>query len=255
MEFLKHIFESKVMPDFDLAVTITRHGPKQGMDGPLSEQGTKETEEYFSDAYKNVVIDPYRKRRVIASPKERANQTARIHEKVLERNNNVESVEVETNEFLNEGDIMAFYNSLTPDEQINWFKYWYDGNKELSPNTPDFKKVVQGFFSWFLKEIKNVKIAGGNLDIDTFSHGPLMGAILLSLEDELGEEIITSPNIRDGRIDRTKIFDLYNGQLRALQNINFYINSKEPEIIKLSVLDKVISIPIIVFEKLAGVKS
>lgn len=252
MEFPKHKIESKVMPDFDLAVTITRHGPKQGMDGPLSEQGTQETEKYFLHAYKNVVIDPYRKRRVIASPKERANQTARIYEQVLERNNNVEPAEVETGEFLNEGDIMAFYNSLTPDEQKNWFKYWYDGNKELSPNIPDFKKVVQGFFSWFLKEIKNVKIAGGNLDIDTFSHGPLMGAILLSLEDELGEEIITSPNIKDNRIDRTKIFDLYDGQLRALQNINFYINSKEPETIKLSVLGKVISIPITVLEKLAG---
>lgn len=197
MESLKPTIESKEVPDFDLAVTITRHGPKQGMDGPLSEQGAQETEEYFSDAYENVAIDTDRKRRVIASPKERASQTARVYQKVLERNNGVEPVEVETEEFLNEGDIMAFYDSLSANEQKNWFKYWHDGSKELPPNAPDFKNVVRDFSSWLLKEINTAKTTGGNLDIDAFSHGPLMGAVLLSLEDELGEEIITSPNAGD----------------------------------------------------------
>ncbi len=255
MESPKPTIESKEAPDFDLAITITRHGPKQGMDGPLSEQGEQETEEYFSDAYENVAIDTARKRRVIASPKERSNQTARIYQKVLERNNGVEPVEVETEEFLNEGDIMAFYDSLSKDEQKNWFKYWHDGSKELPPNAPDFKNVVRDFSSWLLKEITTAKTIGGNLDIDAFSHGPLMGAVLLSLEDELGEEIITSPNAGDNRIYRTKIFDLYQGQLRALQNINFYINSKDPKNIKLNFLNKTISIPIEIFERFAGIKA
>lgn len=241
-------------PDFDLAITITRHGPKQGQDGPLSEEGKQETDEYFSDAYENVSIDTSRKQRVLASPKERADQTARIYQRVLERNNGVDPVEIETEEFLNEGDVMIFINSLSEEEQKNWFKYWKDGSKKLPPNAPSFKNVVRDFSLWLLKEINAIKTAGGNLDIDTFSHGPLMAAVLLSLEDELGEEIITSPNAGDNRIDRIKILDLYNGQLRALQNINFYINSKDPDTIRLSVLGKIISVPIEIFEKFAGNK-
>jgi broad specificity phosphatase PhoE len=239
------------MPDFDLAITITRHGPKQGQDGPLSEEGKQETDEYFSDAYEGVAIDTNRKRRVIASPKERANQTAHIYQGVLERNNGVDSVEIETEEFLNEGDVMIFINSLSEEEQKNWFKYWQDGSKELPPNAPSFKNVVRDFSSWLLKEINAIKTTGGNLDIDAFSHGPLMGAVLLSLEDELGEEIITSYTSGDERINRIKMLDIYNGQLGALRNINFYINSKNSNIIKLSVLGKIISIPIEVFEKFA----
>lgn len=241
-------------PDFDLAITITRHGPKQGQDGPLSEEGKQETDEYFSDAYENVSIDTSRKRRVLASPKERAGQTARIYQRVLERNNGVDPVEIETEEFLNEGDVMIFINSLSEEEQKNWFKYWRDESKELPSNAPSFKNVVQNFSLWLLKEINTIKNTGGNLDIDAFSHGPLMGAILISLEDELEEDIVTSPNAKSGRIDRIKILDIYNGQLRSLQNINFYINSKNPNIIKLSVLGKIISIPIKVFEKFAGNK-
>ena len=30
--------ESREVLDFDLSVIITRHGPKQGLDGPLSEK-------------------------------------------------------------------------------------------------------------------------------------------------------------------------------------------------------------------------
>lgn len=239
-------------PDFDLAITITRHGPKLGQDGPLSEEGKQETDEYFYDAYKGVAIDTDRKRRIIASPKERANQTAEIYQRVLKRNNGVDPVKIETGEFLNEGDVMIFINSLSEEEQKNWFKYWQDGSKELPPNAPSFKNVVRDFSLWLLKEINTIKNTGGNLDIDTFSHGPLMGAVLISLEDELEKEIITSPNAKDSRIDRIKILDIYNGQLRSLQNINFYINSKNPNIIKLSVLGKIISIPVKVFEKFAG---
>jgi hypothetical protein len=170
----------------------------------------------------------------------------------LERNHAVEPIEVETAEFLNEGDIMAFYDSLATDDQKNWFKYWHDGSKELPKNAPDFKKVVRDFASWLLEEIKSIKSTGGNLDIEAFSHGPLMGAVLLSIEDELGEEIITSPNAGDDRIDRTKIFDLYRGQLRALQDMTFYLNSKDPNNIKLSILDRSIQIPIGVLEKFAS---
>lgn len=251
MESFKPTIESQERLAFDLVINVTRHGPKQGLDGPLSEEGKQKTEDYFSDAYDNVPVDQEREQRVISSQKERAKQTANIYQREMERNNGIKPVEVEIEEFLNEGDILPFYDTLSEEEQKNWFKHWYEANKDLPLESSDFKKMVRDFSIWLLKEINKIKNTGGNSDINAFSHGPLMGAVLLSLEDELGQEIITSSSNGADRIDRKKILDINSGQLRALQNINFYLNSKDPNVLKINVLNKMFSVPINVFEKFA----
>jgi len=254
METFKPTIESQEKLAFDLVINVTRHGPKQGLDGPLSEEGKQKTEDYFSDAYDSVSIDEGREQRVVSSPKERAKQTANIYQKEMERNSGIKPVEVEIEEFLNEGGILPFYDTLSEEEQKNWFKHWYEINKGLPLESSDFKKMVRDFSSWLLKEINKIKNTGGNSDINAFSHGPLIGAVLLSLEDELGQEIITSSSNGTDRIDRKKILDINSGQLRALQNINFYINSKDPNIIKINVLNQMFSVPISIFKKFAGEK-
>lgn len=244
--------ESIESKDFDLVITITRHGPKKGLDGPLSEEGKEHTAEYFANAYENVAIDAGRERKVVSSPKERAQQTANLYQNALEKDSGVQPLKVEISDFLNEGEIMFYYDSLTKEEQKNWFKYWHANEKELPPGAPDFKLVTKKFAQWLLSEINTVKETGGNHDVDAFSHGPLMGGVLISLEDALNQEIITDPQAGENRIDRDRIFDLYTGQLRALQNINFHISSKNPDVVNLTFLDKKLSMPMEVLEKLAG---
>lgn len=245
-------FESKEAPDFDLGITLTRHGPKSGIDGPLSDKGLEDTREYFADAYENVPIDEGRERRVVSSPKDRAQFTADSFQSILRRDQGLSPVNVESEEALGEWDIMKYYDLLSEEDKKNWFAIWYNQEKNQGVGlTP--KEVSCKFYNWLLKEINDKKIKGGNSDIDAFTHGPLMAAVLLCLEDELKQDILT--RIDDPqRLDRTKLMDQYNGILRTLQNVNFHISSKDPLNLKLSFLGKTNNVPLSTIEKLAKIE-
>ena len=239
-------------PDFELAICITRHGPKEGIHGPLSKEGKEITENYFTEAYENVPIDKSVKRKIISSPEKRTIKTADTYQRVLEKNHGVSPVETELVDFLNEGDLMSFYETLrdNKEKREKWIEYIAGKNNDFPPGTPDLKPIVKNFSIWLVNEIKNIKINGGKLDIDGFSHGPVIGGVLLGIQKELGIEILPPLPKKEDRKDYLSIKNLF-GKITELTNINFFISSKEPNIIKLHALGKDISVSISVFEKFA----
>ncbi len=249
--FSEQYFKSKEKePDFELAVCLIRHGPKEGRHGALTEYGKKLAKRYFSITRRHMEINKNEKRKVLSSPEVRTLETAKIHQEVLKEVHGVEPVEIQPVEFLNEGGIMRFYESLKTDqEKEKWVEYIGGYNKDFPPGTPDFKPIVKNFSIWFLNEIKELKNKGGKLNIDGFSHGPVMGGIFLSIQNELREGVLVPLKKDENR--RLKITDLI-GKIKVLQNINFSISSKEPNIVKMYALGKDISVPLSVFEKFAN---
>ena len=239
-------------PDFELAVCLTRHGPKEGTHGPLSEEGEKITEDYFTEAYENVPIDERVRRKVISSPEERTVKTADTYQRVLEKNQGINPVETELVDFLNEGNLMSYYETLRDDKEKRekWIEYIAGENNDFPPGAPDLKPIVKNFSVWLVNEIKNIKKVGGQLDIAGFSHGPVIGAVLLYIQKELGIEILSPLPKKEYRKDKLSIKNLF-GEITELTSINLFVSSKNPDTVKLYALGKSVSVPLSIFEKLA----
>jgi len=242
--------ESNEQRRFDLRVVIMRHSVKEGMEGALSPYGMQKADDHFSALVRNSESEEGRQWRVASSPKERAAQTAQIQQAVREYMMGEESDEIETVDALNEGAVEDFARPLLK-EKKDWLKMWHNGEGNLPPGLLPMKDVARNFTRWLLEEIKSAKRAGGAEGIRAFSHGPLMFALLSTIEDETGQSIITDIRAGDDRFNREKILDMETGVLRALQSLEFEITSKDPANVRLSIMGKSLLVPMTIFEKMA----
>jgi len=227
-----------------------RHSVKEGMEGALSPYGMQKADDHFSALVRNSESEEGRQWRVASSPKERAAQTAQIQQAVREYMMGEESDEIETVDALNEGAVEDFARPLLK-EKKDWLKMWHNGEGNLPPGLLPMKDVARNFTRWLLEEIKSAKRAGGAEGIRAFSHGPLMFALLSTIEDETGQSIITDIRAGDDRFNREKILDMETGVLRALQSLEFEITSKDPANVRLSIMGKSLLVPMTIFEKMA----
>ena len=78
--------ESKEVVKYKLNIVIHRHGPKQGINGPLSDEGKELTEGYFTEAYENVDMNSSSGGVDIeSSPIHRAEQTGQIYSRAIKQ--------------------------------------------------------------------------------------------------------------------------------------------------------------------------
>src|SRR5688572_23147870 len=108
-----------------LDITITRHGPKDGIGGNLTAKGKESVLDYYKNFYNKPFQNQFAKRRLVSSPIHRAIETAYIYKGVIEEYNNAFPVPVEEDERLSEKDLVEFIHQLPENQQDDWFRYWY----------------------------------------------------------------------------------------------------------------------------------
>jgi broad specificity phosphatase PhoE len=222
---------------YELNISVTRHGPKESLGGSLSSEGKESVLRYYQQAWHNLPAKSDTPRKLISSPINRAVQTANIFKLVLQQKsgNSLANLEVEMDERLSEKDLIGFIGRLEP-HQTEWFEAWY---------ISDFgKQAVAEFSAWVLEQIENQKLSGGSLEIDAFSHGPVMAAFALHMEDALGQKLLEEAGPNQSRFDITKLFSGDKSPFGYLGIINLATSSKNPDFINISVDDKVLSAPV-----------
>lgn len=239
--------ESEKSPDFDLAIIVHRHGPKEGLAGPLSKEGIEGTEEYFAEAYKRISLDRHDLDGIDVehSPIGRTKQTAEIYSDVVRKYNNAKIRSTTEDERLSEGTVAEHPELI---EQYGgkggkWIKGWLDAKERPLKSVKTGNEAVKDFASWLLEKINIRKTSGGTQEIDAFSHGPLMLGFLLKLEAKLNQQILPE-DWQD-----KKVFD---NIMNYLSYINFYINSKRPDILTCHFKGNNYEVPITAIEELSG---
>ncbi len=216
---------------YDLSITITRHGPKQGLGGSLTEEGRAAVQNYYEDLYSQRTISDDVPRKLISSPIHRAVETAKIYKDVIHKYFPSSEIEIQEDERLSEKNILGFVSSLSVDCRDDWFRYWYTAEHRPHPNIPVGKEAVCNFARWMLDEINFQKQKGGSLAIDAFSHGPVMAGFMLRIEEKLGTELLMPLNEGQDRLHFNKLFALTDGEFKYLSNLNFRIDSGHPDIL------------------------
>src|SRR5438552_778210 len=98
--------ESKENLKYEINIVVHRHGPKEGIAGPLSGEGEKATEDYFADAYENVAFDDKAGGVDIEhSPIGRTKKTAEIYANIVRRDGVGKIKSTRADERLSEGNI------------------------------------------------------------------------------------------------------------------------------------------------------
>lgn len=227
--------------DYELYISVTRHGPKAGQHSEeLSESGKQDVADYFYEAYEGVPIDS-RNRKVVSSKVKRVLQTTRIAENSLEQYNEAEPVAVEIAEGISELGVDDYVRSLPEEQRENWFQDWY--------KSEEGHKATANFIGWLLEQISNARQAGGKLEIDTYSHGPVMAAFLVRLEDQLGLQFIARGKDDPLRLNRNKLLG-EGGDFSVLSNFNIQVSSKNPELIRIIFHGKTTEVPLDELEKI-----
>lgn len=222
--------------DFELFISITRHGPKAGLQSEdLSATGKQDVADYFLEAYKNVSIDNKNRKQVVSSRIKRVIQTAQTAEHSLQSYNEAKPIEIELDERISEQGIDALVRALPEERRNYWFQYWYQS--ELMPT------AVSNFTDWILEKIEAAKNQGGTIEIDAYSHGPLMAAFLLKLEDNLGVQITGQDKNDPSRFGSDKLFGT-GGEFDILSNFNIQMDSKNPEFIRIIFHGRSTDVPI-----------
>lgn len=211
--------------DYELMISVTRHGPKADMHAEdLSPAGRQDVADRFYDAYEGVSIDNRDRTKIVSSSIKRVVQTVGIAEHSLQQYNEAAPMQVELDERITEQGVNAFIKQLPEDQRKNWFQYWYE-SEEGHAATVNFK-------NWLIEQINNAKSTGGKIEVDAYSHGPVMGAFLIRLEDKLGLKFLARGKEDPLRLNRDKLVG-EGGDLAVLSNFNVTVSSKNPEVIKI----------------------
>lgn len=236
--------ESKEKPDFEISIIVHRHGPKEGIAGRLSSEGEELTEKYFTDAYKGIVFDDRTDGADVEySPIGRAQKTAEIYSDIVRHYGIGNIRSSRTDERLSEGNIAEHPDLI---EQYGgrgsmWLKGWMGAEKRPLPDVKTGKEAAADFADWLLSKIFNRAKEGGVQEVDAFSHGPVMVAFILKLEEKLGEKILPE-NIQDKNI--------FENIFNYLSSMNFYTDSSRPNVIAFSFAGKKFDLPISLLQEL-----
>lgn len=237
--------ESKESLDYRLSLTIHRHGPKIGAEGPLSEEGKEVTEEFFNNAYDGITMDT-NGTKVEHSPIHRAKETALLYSQSIERTGSGKTDSITEDERLSEGGVAENKEVL---QQLlekygrggRWVKGWLDMKERPSPEVKTGAEAVADFSSWLLEKVDKSKKRGGEQEIDAFSHGPVILAFLIRLQEKSGQQILP-----EGWEDQ----DVFSKSLNYLSSLQIWTDSNNPEIVTIGFSGKNFIIPIEVIEKL-----
>ncbi len=223
-----------------LRIVITRHGPKDGLNGVLTPQGrelvfahyinftTQETNEF-----KNGIIF---QRKLVSSPIRRALQTAKIFKNVLELNlDSSLEIDIERDDRLSEKNLTDFVLNLPPEKRSDWFRYWYYSS--------DGSKTIRAFCNWLIEQMQNQKLNRSNIEINAFSHGPVMAGFVLRLEDMLGKKIISNELSSKDRMDFVKLFAARSSLFNYLGTLELIFRSDKPNFFTLNIQGIEIEIP------------
>ncbi len=239
METIPTKLEKK--PKYKLNIIVHRHGPKQGEDGPLSEEGKQVTRDYFENAYEGVSMDSSSGGiDIVHSPINRTQQTASIYSQVVEQTNSGVIKSEAADDRLSEGGIAENKEVLGKLLQEygaggKWIIGWLKMEYRPSPEIKSGQEAVADFSKWILDKVSDSSRKGGSQEIDAFSHGPVMAAFLLKLQEKLGLSILPE------NWQEKKIFE---NVLNYLSSMNLWTDSDMAGTIQLNFAGNKIEVPI-----------
>ena len=223
--------EKQEQPDFELTITVNRHGPRPKDDraGLTPEQ----KEQIF-----NRTLDDYEgfdfsreknlKKRIVVSPKIRAGETARERQKALLHFGSA-AVPIETDDRLSEGGVDYYDDLIAKDPEVDWFRQWYTGKERPTPDVKLGREAAADYAEWLLDTIEQAKKSGGEQWVDAYSHAPAMAAFILTLEDKLGIDITVPGLAGEDRFTPARIARNFP----LLGSFSITASSKTPEAVKL----------------------
>ena len=190
--------ESKELPSYQLTVVMHRHGPKVGVAGPLTGEGRERSQEVFDDAYAGIASDTdegvdvvYSDLHLVDPNAKRAKETADVAmASMRQRGEKVRSVT--TDERLSEGQMSkheAFIESLGG-RSGKYLKGWMELEQSPIKGVKTGKETAAGVAEWMLEKIIDLQQRGRTQEIEAFSHGPVLAAFLLRLEELTGQSIL-----------------------------------------------------------------
>jgi broad specificity phosphatase PhoE len=208
------------------------------MAGPLSSEGESMTEEYFADAYKGITFDEAAGGADIEySPVSRTQKTAEIYSNVVIKYGIGTVKSSRADERLSEGSVAEHPNLIENfgGREGRWLKGWMEAKDRPLPDVKTGSEAAADFSEWLLAKVSTRQREGRKQEIDAFSHGPVMAAFLLKLEEKLGQEILPK-NWQDKNI--------FESSLNYLNYMNFHADSSRPDTLSLFFGEKKIEIPI-----------
>jgi broad specificity phosphatase PhoE/quercetin dioxygenase-like cupin family protein len=230
----QHI-ESKERPDFKISIIVHRHGPKEGIAGPLSNEGKQMTKEYFDFVAEQGIgeVD------VEHSPVGRTRETAEIFSDAVTRKHGAEKIKsIQFDERLSEGDVAEHPDLI--DEYGGrggkWIKGWMEAEKRSLPEVKTGKETAADFADWILSKISAREKQGGEQEVQAFSHGPVMVAFISKLEEKLGEKVLPEN------------LSIFIGSYLSL--MDFYADSSRSDIVNFSFGSKKFEIPVSMLQEL-----
>ncbi len=229
--------------DYELNITITRHGPKYGFAGPLTEAGKKIIEDHFTSYQQNFLIDPNTPRQLVSSPIDRARETALIFEQVMRKERHLPPASLEIDDRLSENNLSDFRDTLPEDLKADWFRYWYSATERPRDNIAIGKEGLRKFTQWILEKLRDQRRSGGALRIDAFSHGPLMAGFILKMEELTAKEILVASGQGQDKLDFDKLFGSQESEFGYLGRLNIFASSPHDGDIILRVGGKTVIIP------------
>ena len=236
------VSEKQISP-YDLTINLIRHGPKASFDGALTEEGKNKAKGYFSG---HVFLGrKLLSRRIVSSPVIRALETAEIFAECV----GIIKSEIQVDNRLSEGNVLLFKNLLPPDDQPEWFKLWYLAQKSPKENILIANQVLNYFSDWLLEKIKEYDLASPVV-IDSFTHGPVMAAIILKIEELTDLVILDKPNSTEDRYSFDRLFVGSSSAFGYMASLSFYYNHNFPNVINLTVKDREFELPLSVIKKL-----
>lgn len=225
---------------WDLLITLTRHGPKEGSAGPLTLAGREVTSIHFGEAYEGV---PTQTTEIVHSGKDRARETAELYASAVDTG----GVPITADERVSEGDIAEEpdFRQRLGGGRGHWLRGWLDLAERDLPNVKTGQEALADLSEWILEKIDNAKAKGGDREIDAFSHGPVLAALLFAVQGRVGEEFL--PADWEDR-------DIFWNLLPYLSTLTLHSSAERSEIITLQFKGKCTKVPRSLFEEWANLK-
>ncbi len=227
--------EKKEQLPFKIGIVVHRHGPKASIAGPLSTEGKQVTKEYFDFVAAQGVgeID------IEHSPINRTQETAEIFSDAVIGQHGPEKIKsVKFDERLSEGGIAEHPDLIEAygGRGAKWIAGWMQASKRPSPEVKTGKETAADFTDWILSKISDRQLKGGEQEVQTFSHAPVMVAFILKLEEKIGDKILPED------------LSLFIGSYLSVMDFN--ADSSQPDIMKFSFGDRTFEIPVSVLREI-----
>ncbi len=226
----KFFLEKQESPEYELTITTNRHGPRPKEDHAGLTKEQKDQVYYRRlDDYKGYDLSQEQvKKRIIASPKIRAKETAQIQQQAM-FNYGAKAVPIESDERLAEGGMSYYDGLIEQDPKVDWYRQWYYAKERPAPDVKLGWEAAADYSDWLLETIEKAKKSGGEQWVDAYSHAPVMSAFILTLEDKLGIDLIAPGLAGEDRLNPDRI----RRNFPLLGSFSITTSSKTPEAIKL----------------------